>query len=181
MPSASFRLCPRTREWAIYSKVLQRWRMKANESGLGNQRSADRSNNNGNMAIYNAPTLHFKTTSRGGIVFHWAAGKRLQKGLFMGSKREAAQNITRGAVAWMMKVKEGTFITILDKFTQPICSHHRMLEFVIYHSPTSASSSTCTWPRSTRSRASSSASRGASPGRRTTSRGSRRTPPLPRR
>ena len=76
--------------------------MKANgESGLGNQRASGgsdrRSNNNGNMAIYNgAPPLHFKTTSRGDIVFHWteAAGKRLQKGLFMGSKGEAAQNIT---------------------------------------------------------------------------------------
>ena len=76
--------------------------MKANdgESGLGNQRASERTA----AAITTEtwpyttalPPLHFKTTSRGGIVFHWteAAGKRLQKGLFMGSKGEAAQNVT---------------------------------------------------------------------------------------
>ena len=74
--------------------------MKANsESGLGNQRASERT---AAAAITTEtwpyttplPPLHFKTTSRGGIVFHWteAAGKRLQKGLFMGSKGEAAQN-----------------------------------------------------------------------------------------
>ena len=93
--------CPpptlRTREWAIYSKVLRRWRMKANgESGLGNQRASERTAAAITTETWPYTTPHFKTTSRGGIVFHWteAAGKRLQKGLFMGSKGEAAQNIT---------------------------------------------------------------------------------------
>ena len=100
-------LALRTREWAIYSKVLRRWRMKANgESGLGNQRASERAGGPTAAAIttetWPYTTLHFKTTSRGGIVFHWAAaapGKRLQKGLFMGSKGEAAQNILYHEIA----------------------------------------------------------------------------------